>query len=395
MCYPFICIAGKNNIAVAVLNYIINNYKGYNIGIVCNKTETGKNHFNRSLRLFAEQKSIKEYRLEEVYGIDNLVFISLEFDQIIKPSLFLNARLYNIHFSLLPQYKGMYTSVHPILNGEEYVGVTLHKIDSGIDTGDIIDQERFAVGDSNCKELYLKFIQYGIKVVIRNLNNIIHNTVTSVPQSSYKSSYYSKASIDYRNIRIDLNQTAEGVARQIRAFSFRDYQLPKVYNKAIIDFKILDSKSNAEPGTILYENNLGIVMSTINNNIALYFDKFMELMNACALGQMDRITEICTIQKHINEQDTNGWSPLIKATYYNQVEVVLYLISVGANIHVKNRNGTNLLMYAKEAYKNYNDNTLFKLLKKFSLSEKEKDYYDHDLLFYLDKDGISLDMLMQ
>ena len=34
----------------------------------------------------------------------------------------------------------MYTSIWPIINGENYCGVTLHEIDSGIDTGDIIDQ---------------------------------------------------------------------------------------------------------------------------------------------------------------------------------------------------------------------------------------------------------------
>ena len=59
------------------------------------------------------------------------------------PKNFLNARLYNIHFSYLPAYKGMFTSALPIKNGEVDSGVTLHKIESGIDTGDIIDQIKF------------------------------------------------------------------------------------------------------------------------------------------------------------------------------------------------------------------------------------------------------------
>lgn len=73
---------------------------------------------------------------------DDLIFISLEFDKIVNPDLFKDARLYNIHFSLLPSYKGMYTSAIPILNGEEMVGVTFHEIDKGIDTGNIIAQKK-------------------------------------------------------------------------------------------------------------------------------------------------------------------------------------------------------------------------------------------------------------
>ena len=51
----------------------------------------------------------------------------------------------NFHFSLLPKYRGCHTNFYQILNGEKYSGVSLHKIDKGIDTGDIIDQVKFKV----------------------------------------------------------------------------------------------------------------------------------------------------------------------------------------------------------------------------------------------------------
>ena len=223
---PFICVAGKNNIAVDVLTYIIKHYGKDQVGIICNKTETGENTFQRSLRRYAQTQGIKEYQLPEIYEIENLVFLSLEFDQIVKPERFSDARLYNLHFSLLPKYKGMYTAAHCILQGEIFSGVTLHFIDSGIDTGDIIDQEKFEVGDSDCKGLYLKYIEHGTRIVLRHLDKIINDTVTAIPQSASGSTYFSKKSIDYQNIVIDLNQTAEDISRQIRGFSFRDYQLP-------------------------------------------------------------------------------------------------------------------------------------------------------------------------
>ena len=69
----------------------------------------------------------------------------IEFDQIIKPTEFRSNRLFNIHFSYLPEFKGMYTSAIPILQGSTHTGVTLHGIDQGIDTGPIIAQEKFEI----------------------------------------------------------------------------------------------------------------------------------------------------------------------------------------------------------------------------------------------------------
>lgn len=390
---PFICIAGKNNIAVNILKYVIEHYEKEYVGIVCNKTETGENTFQRSLRRYAQAKGIKEYYLAEIYDIQNLVFLSLEFDQIVKLKRFLKARLYNIHFSLLPKYKGMYTAAHCILQGEKFSGVTLHLIDSGIDTGDIIDQEKFEIGDFDCKELYLKYIEYGTQIVLRNIDKIINNTVIAIPQCTSGSTYFSKRSIDYQNVVIDVNQTAEGISRQIRGFSFRDYQLPKLFGKKVIDCKILKSKSELKSGSILPENETSKVISTVDYNVVIYFDRFSELMEACTSGDIKKGVQICAVAKHINEQDENGWTPLIKVTYNNHIDIAEYLIAYGADVTIKNRNGTNLLMYAKEAYKHYGNNAFFKIYKRMGLSERLKDYDGHDLLYYLKKDKITLEEL--
>lgn len=166
-----------------------------------------------------------------------------------------------------------------------------------------------------------------------------------------------------------------------------------MFEKRIIDYRIMNSKALSKPGLELLRGEHYSIIRTIDYNMVLYFDRFDELMVACENGNIDRIKDICSVQKHINVQDKNGWSPLIKATYYNQITVVKYLILMGADIKVRNRNGTNLLMYAKEAYKRSRDNTLFKLFRDMGLSEKEKDYDGHDLIYYLQKDRISLDEL--
>lgn len=389
----FVCIAGKNNIAVAVLDYFIQLDGDYTLGVICNKTETGINGFQRSLRQFAKRNNIKEYTLEDMYKIENLIFLSLEYDRLIRPNLFKSDRLFNIHFSKLPQYKGMYTSAISILNSEKVVGVTLHRIDYGIDTGEIISQKEFCIDGMNCREVYFSYIKYGTELILKNIPDLLTGKEISHPQAITGSSYYSRKALDYNNITIDLKQTADGIDRQIRAFNFREYQLPEVFGKKIFYSEITNVRSTQKPGTILLEDSSKCLVATVDYNIILYFDRLEELLNSCKTGDLENIKEICSLKKFINEQNDFGWTPLIVATYANQLDVIKYLITSGADIHITNNNGTTLLMYAKEAYKIYKDNTIFKLYMKLGLNINQKDYYGYDLHHYLVSEGITLEEL--
>lgn len=388
----FVCIAGKNNIAVCVLEQVIKrNIDVENIGVVCNQNETGKNGWQKSLRFWAKKYGIREYRLEDLYEKQNLIFLSMEFDKLIKPSKFLDARLYNVHFSLLPAYKGMYTSAIPILNGEKAVGVTFHEIDSGIDTGDIIKQKAFTMNEKyTCRDLYLKYIDEGIRLVTECLDDVLNNRISAEKQPIKGSSYYSKKYIDYENLHIDLKQAADMIDKQIRAYSFREYQMPEVYGKKIIASQILEIKSKQTAGTIIMEDETSMMLATVDYNIVLYFDRFEELLCACECGDLDKVRSICEVREHINCANTNGWTPLIVATYNNRIDIVKYLIMHGANIFCKNSNGTTLLMYAKEAFLREHDNTLFKMFLDLGLDILEKDYNGNSLKDYVSNDVLSM-----
>lgn len=392
----FICVAGKNNIAVDVLEYLIRINNGrYELGVVCNKTETGKNSWQKSLRFFSQRFNVPEYHLEDMYMRDDLIFISLEFDKIVNPDLFKDARLYNIHFSLLPSYKGMYTSAIPILNGEEMVGVTFHEIDKGIDTGNIIAQKKIKIDQQDTsRDLYLKYISNGTQLVLSQIENVIQDKVHAYPQEAKGSTYYSKKYIDYSNLKIDLCQTALGIQKQIRAFSFREYQLPVVCVKKIIDSKITDIRSLKKAGTIVEQNENGIMFASVDYNIILYIDRFYELLEACKTGDLDLVKDICSVKKHINECDEHGWTPLMVATYNNQKKVVDYLLINGADIFAVNNNGTNLLMYAKAAYLQYNDIELLKKFFDLGVDIEREDYRGKNLESYLKDDGYKLDELL-
>ena len=75
-----------------------------------------------------------------IYINKNLIFISIEYENIINTNKFLSTELFNFHFSLLPKFRGCHTNFYQIYFGEKKSGVTLHKIDNGIDTGAIISK---------------------------------------------------------------------------------------------------------------------------------------------------------------------------------------------------------------------------------------------------------------
>ena len=79
----------------------------------------------------------------------------------LKNESFKSNNLFNFHFSLLPKYRGCHTNFYQILNGEKISGVSLHKIDKGIDTGAILDQITFKIKlNDTAYQNYLRLMDY-------------------------------------------------------------------------------------------------------------------------------------------------------------------------------------------------------------------------------------------
>ena len=380
-----ICIAGKNDIAVEILLYLLDRkIDRKNICIISNRTDEGKDNWQRSLLQKANEIGVEMKTLEDIYSTENLLFLSLEFDKIVSPNKFKSNKLFNIHFSLLPKYKGMFTSIMPILNNEKTTGVTFHKIDKGIDTGEIIAQKEFEIDlMDNARDIYHKYIQNGILLVKHCLEKLLRNEfIESKPQNLRESSYFSKSAIDFLNINIDLNQTAINIHNQIRAFNFREYQVPKVFETNIISSKILNLSSKKKAGSVLFENDICFIVSTIDNDIALYKDKVEDLFLACENGSSELINRLLQIPKIVNVQDENGWTPLIVAIYNNQKEVVKTLLINGADLSICNFKGTTPLMYAKSAYVKHKEPEVLQLLLSFDVDIYQKDYANKNVLDY-------------
>lgn len=344
-----ICIAGKNTISVRSLMFLIEEQQisKQELCVCVNSNDSGTHTWQPSLKKYAENIGVSIKDINELYEIENLVFISLEFDRIIKPHKFRTSLLYNIHFSKLPQYKGMYTSIWPILNGDQELAVTLHYIDAGIDTGDIIDQHTFSLSfTENSYDLYEKFTCNAFELFKKNIDLMINMNEVGKPQSYINSSYYSSKTIDFKNVQICFNRTAFNVQNQIRAFNFRPYQLPVVDGYNISHTKVCNERSAKKPGTRIFTDNNSILVSTIDYDIILFKDKLSEILTATKEDNIELIEYFYRKGYHFEEKNENGWTPLIVASYYESIEVFNFLLNNNANVNVENNNGTSVLMYA-------------------------------------------------
>lgn len=386
-----ICIAGKNDIAVDILLYCKKTYPKNRIVCITNRNETGKNSWQKSLKWFAEKNGVEIIDLKTAYEIQDLLFLSTEFDRIIRPDKFKTTELYNIHFSLLPKYKGCFTAIMPLLNGEDFTGVTLHRIRDGIDTGEIIEQRRIEINDDDCSlDVYKKCLQYGTELVCKNLDDLLSGNIKTYRQDSKHSTYYSNTTIDYSNLELNVNGTAYQIQNQIRAFCFRPYQLLNWNDTSYVECVITDDVSNKKPGTILENTDIYTKISTVDYDVTLYKDTLEELLKCIREHDNERAKHLCTSQKLITAQDKHGWSPLTVSVYNNNLEMVQWLANNGADICVVNNNGTNLLMYAKNCFVNTGNPTVFEYLASKGLSFIQKDYNGKDLYDYCKMEGIEM-----
>ena len=380
-----IVVAGKNNIAVHALEVLVGKLGAENVAVVPNEDDSGVDGHQRSLVKSAKHLNVTVTTLSEVQANKNLLcFIALEYDKLVKPGKFNTERLYNIHFSYLPKYKGMYTSFWPIYHGDNSSGVTLHKIDSGIDTGDIVGQLKFKINSQDrCSDLYENYIKYAIILFDQYVEQLIGTNLIGKSQAKFGSTYYSKNSINYSNVEIGLNVTAWQLQRLVYGYSFRPFQLPVLFGRKITDVTITSEKSSFRPGEILDESEGSMLISTVDYNAVLHFDNLDEIIEKIETAPLQWIKSNIHNIAGINDRNSKGWSLIIVAAYFGRIDVVKYLISLGANVNDTNYKGTTVLMYAKDYSLRSKDVTLFKLLLNHGSDVALKDYSGKQLVDYL------------
>ncbi len=239
-----ICIAGKNQCSIDFLKYVSSKISKKNILVLPNKNDCLKDSWQPSLKKYALENKYMITSISNLYKIKNLIFISIEYENIIDIDKFLSKELFNFHFSLLPKYRGCHTNFYQIFNGEKYSGVTLHRIDNGIDTGPIIDQIKFKIKiNDNAYDNYITLMKKSVSLLKKNFKNILQKNYKSRNQKINNGSYYSKKSLNYKKMKIfNINKINHTYFNRVKAFIFPPFQLPVVNKKKVSKIKYLKNK---------------------------------------------------------------------------------------------------------------------------------------------------------
>ena len=124
----------------------------------------------------------------------------------------------NVHASLLPKYRGAACLQAPILNGDPETGVTVMLMDKGLDTGNILRQERIELTDSETlATLHDKLSTLGAKILGDTLIDYAAGKIKPQLQNNEIASYIT--TIKKEDGRIDWLKPAEVIERQNRAFN--------------------------------------------------------------------------------------------------------------------------------------------------------------------------------
>lgn len=257
---------GTPDFAVKPLEMLIEN--GYDVvAVITNKDKPlGRKMVITPppVKVFACSKGIPvlQYDKIRVEGVDDLkklnpdLMITCAFGQILSQEILdiPSKGVINIHASILPKYRGASPIHYAILNGENETGITIMKTDVGIDTGDIIYQEKTQIFDGEtCGQLFERLSVLGGECLIKTLPSIIDGSAIFKKQDDAKSS--TTSIIKKEMAKINWQESAVKIYNQIRAFNPAPVAFTTFENNP---FKIFESKVinlNGQPGTILKADN--------------------------------------------------------------------------------------------------------------------------------------------
>ncbi len=169
----------------------------------------------------------------------------------------------NIHASLLPKYRGAAPVQRAILNREEETGVSLMKLDAGMDTGPVISRVSVKIGDTvTSGELLDILADVGAKELLRILPDITEATAKAVPQDESLATYAEKITKEMG--ALDWTETAADLHARIRALSPNPGTYTYFGGKRIKIWRsfLTDKETTAAPGTVVSADKNGLLLAT-------------------------------------------------------------------------------------------------------------------------------------
>ncbi len=193
-----------------------------------------------SIKTLSYNKISKE-GVEDLKALKPDVLVTCAYGQILSQEILDIAKygVINIHASLLPKYRGSSPIQWAIINGEKETGVTIMQTALGVDSGDILMQEKTPIKEyETAGELFERLSSIGAKLIVKALNDLENGKLTPIKQDEKRATHVKMLS--KKDGLIDFNKTAEEVVNLIHglnpwpcAFTYLDGKMLKIFKAEV------------------------------------------------------------------------------------------------------------------------------------------------------------------
>ena len=217
-----------------------------------------------NLNLLQPEKLRDEKFVEDLKALNADVFVIVAFRMLPQVVWSIPTKgTFNLHGSLLPQYRGAAPINWAVMNGDEETGVTTFLIDEKIDTGNILIADKVKIEENdNVGKIHDELMHIGAKLVVKTLDGLENETLKPHPQDETLELKHAPK-IFKEDCKIDWNDSVINIHNKIRGLSpypcawttygnDEDYKSLKIYAGLKTDL-VLDAKDFE---IVLQKNNL-------------------------------------------------------------------------------------------------------------------------------------------
>lgn len=198
-----------------------------------------------------------EESIEKIKSINPDIIVVVAYGQLISKEIIdiPNKYIVNVHASILPKLRGAAPINRAIIEGFEKTGVSLMKVEEGLDTGAVCDVYEIEINNKNAGELEEELSNLGADLIEKFIEKVEKNEVEFKPQNDSEMTYAKKILKD--DLKINFNNTSKDIVNRIRGLS--PHYGAKINYKddfyKIFDAVEIEDNSDKKPGTILTSNN--------------------------------------------------------------------------------------------------------------------------------------------
>jgi methionyl-tRNA formyltransferase len=228
MATPRILFFGYSEVGYAALELLL--ARGCAVaGVFTHTPDAGEKNWFRSVPALAEARGLPVFTPdslkdpawgERMRALRPDLILSFYYRNMIPERLLALAPLgaFNLHGSLLPRYRGRAPLNWAIINGEDHTGVSLHVMVKEADAGDLVDQEKIAIGPEESVTPVLDRVRdAAVRVLARQLDALLAGRAPRTPQDHTQATYFGKRTA--ADGRIDWTKSARQVFNLVRAIT--------------------------------------------------------------------------------------------------------------------------------------------------------------------------------